>query len=107
MRFWVRFALVSVFLGAGCGGGSNESETLGNQISDTAGDTQIMKEAQSAANRIIRNTADCDAVKADIEEVWSKLDEVEVKIQTAAGRSTIQTLRKQVKNVTDTCGIIR
>ena len=107
MGFWVRLAVMSLFVGVGCGGGSDDSETLGNQISDTAADTQIMKEAQSAANRIIRNMADCDAVKDDIEEVWSKLDEVEVKIQTAVGRSTIQTLRKQVKNVTDTCGIVR
>ncbi len=107
MRFWVRLAILSLLIGAGCDGGSNESETLGNQISDTAADTQMMKEAQSAANRIIRNMADCDAVKTDIEEVWSKLDEVEAKIRTAAGRSTIQTLRKQVNNVTDTCGIVR
>ncbi len=107
MRFCVRLALLSLLVGAGCGGGSNESETLGNQISGTAADTQIMKEAQSAANRIIRNMADCDAVKADIKEVWSKLDEVEAKLETAAGRSTVQSLRKQVKNVTDTCGIVR
>ena len=107
MGFWVRLAVLALLIGAGCSSGPNESETLGNQISDTAGDTQIIKEAQSAANRIIRNTADCDAVRADIEEVWSKLDEVEAKIRTAAGRSTIQTLRKQVKNVTDTCGIVR
>ena len=39
------------------------SEALGKQISDTAGDTQLMKDAQSAANRVIRNMADCDAVK--------------------------------------------
>jgi hypothetical protein len=103
----VRLAVLSLFVTAGCGGASNEAETLGTQISDTAGDTQRMKEAQSAANRIIRNMADCDAVKADIDEVWSKLDDVEAKLQTAAGRTTIQTLRKQVKNVTDTCGIVR
>jgi hypothetical protein len=107
MRFWVTLTVLSLAIGTGCGGGSNESETLGNQISDTAGDTQLMKEAQSAANRITRNMADCEAVKADIDEVWSKLDEVEAKLRTAAGRSTIQTLRKQVKNVTDTCGIVR
>lgn len=107
MRFWVILTVLSLFIGAGCGGGSNENDTLGNQINDTAADTQIMKEAQSAANRVIRNMADCEAVKADIEEVWSKLDEVEAKIQTTAGRSTLQTLRKQVKNVTDTCGIVR
>jgi polyhydroxyalkanoate synthesis regulator phasin len=75
-------------------------------VSDVVNDTDLMREAKTAANQIIRNQADCEMVKAHIEEVRQKLDEVERKLQTAAGRTAIEPLRKQVNNIAEACGAL-
>ena len=70
-------------------------------------DTQVLSEAEAAANDVIRNAADCDVVADSFATVMSKLDEVEGRVQTAVGRTTIATLRKQVTTIGDACGAAR
>jgi hypothetical protein len=84
----------------GCSGSKGTDE----MVSDTVSDTQALSEAESAANEIIRNAADCAAVTASFSNVVAKLDEVEGRIQTAVGRTTLDTLRKQVRTIGEACG---
>jgi hypothetical protein len=93
-------ALLATLALSGCTGPKGTDE----MVSDTVSDTQILKEAESAANDLIRNASDCTAVTASFPDVMAKLDEVEGRIQTAAGRTTISTLKKQVQNVGEACG---
>jgi hypothetical protein len=86
-----------------CGGGS-DSSSVDAQISDTVNDTSALREATAAANEIIRNAADCSLVQQRIGDVNATLDQIESRIQTAAGRTSSQSLRTQVKNVADACG---
>ena len=84
----------------GCSGSGGTDEA----ISDTFSDTKALAEAESAANEIIRNAADCDAVTASFSDVTAKLDEVEERVQTAVGRTTLETLKKQVRTIGEACG---
>jgi hypothetical protein len=70
-------------------------------------DTQVLSEAEAAANDVIRNAADCDAVVDSFGTVMAKLDEVEGRLETAVGRTTLGTLRKQVTTIGDACGASR
>jgi hypothetical protein len=73
-------------------------------VSDTISDTQALAEAESAANDVIRNASDCEAVTASFSSVMAKLDEVEGRLQTAVGRTTLGTLKKQVGTIGEACG---
>ena len=97
--------VVFLLVTAGCSDEDAEEKGLGQQVGDTISDTRLMKEANAAVNQIIRNAADCEVVKASIDDVNRKLDEVAAKIHTATGMTMLETLRKQAKKVTDTCGV--
>ncbi len=83
----------------GCSGGGPDQA-----VSETVSDTQALSEAEAAANEIIRNATDCQAVSASYASVMAKLDEVEARLQTAVGRTTLGTLKKQVGTIGDACG---
>ena len=87
MGKWVALVALSLLLLAGCEG---ESLEIGEQGGAAIADSDLMKEATSIANRVIRNGADCEAVKANIEEVNRKLDEIEAKLQTGTGQTAIR-----------------
>ncbi len=105
MRTWMRLLVPCLLVVASCGNGSDEGG-LGDQVSDVVTDTELMREANAAANQIIRNQTDCEVVKSSIEEVRQKLDEVENKLQTSAGRTAVQPLRKQVNTIAEACGVL-
>jgi hypothetical protein len=67
-------------------------------------DTQLLAEADAAANDVIRNAFDCEAVAASLPSVMAKLEEVESQVQTVVGRTTLETLRKQVGTIGEACG---
>jgi len=73
-------------------------------VSDNVSDTQALAEAEAAANDVIRNAAECEAVTASFSSVMAKLDDVEGRLQTAVGRTTLATLKKQVGAIGDACG---
>jgi hypothetical protein len=97
-------ALSAVLL-ASCSDGADKG-VLEGEVDHVVSDTHVMKEAVSAANRITRNATDCDAVRSNIEEVNRNLDEFEARLQTAAGRTSMQSLRTQVKRVAEACGAL-
>jgi hypothetical protein len=90
--------LASLLFGCTGSGGTDQA------IEGTVSDTQALAEAESAANEIIRNASDCDAVRASFSAVMAKLGEVEQGLQTVVGRTTLGTLKKQVQTVGDACG---
>ena len=85
----------------GCGGEGGVGE---EQVSEFVSDTSLMRDASAAANGIIRNQADCEAVKANLPEVRQKLVGIEAQIQTATARTTLDSLRRQVRTIAEACG---
>ena len=71
--------------------------------SNIVSDTNVMEEAEAAANAVVRNAADCDAVKATLPEADQKLAEAQTKIRTQAGLVALQTLKTQVQRVRELC----
>lgn len=93
-----------LLIASGCGNDTTDDKSLGQQVGGAISDTRAMEEAQAAANQILRNAMDCEAVKANIEDVTRKLDEAEARIQTETGRTTMKALRLQVTRIAETCG---
>ena len=96
----IALAVLAAFAVLGCSGPGGTDQA----ISDTFSDTQALAEAESAANDVIRNASDCEAVTASFSDVTAKLDEVEGRVQTAVGRTTLETLKKQVRTIGEACG---
>ncbi|HLE69707.1 MAG TPA: hypothetical protein VJH87_08505 [Vicinamibacteria bacterium] len=96
----IALAVLAFLALLGCSGSGGTDKA----ISDTFSDTQALAEAESAANDVIRNASDCEAVTASFSSVMAKLDEVEGRLQTAVGRTTLGALKKQVGNIGEACG---
>jgi len=87
----------------GCSGSGGTDQAVAGTVSDT----QVLAEAEAAANDVIRNASDCESVTASFSSVMAKLDEVEGKLQTAVGHTIVETLKKQVGTIGDACGAAR
>jgi proline dehydrogenase len=96
----MRNAWPLLLLLAACGEGQKD---LGSQTADVISDTEALKQANAAANRVIRAAGDCEAVKAALAETSRVLDEVQQKVRTETGRTTLDALRKQVRTIAETC----
>ncbi len=101
MKHGIWFFAGFLFVAAGCGDGE---KGLGEQVGGAISDIHVVKEAEAAANKIIRNASDCEFVRAEVEGVVQTLDDVESEIQTATGRTTMDTLRVQVRRAAEACG---
>ena len=96
-------ALLLPALLAGCAKSKEEPKDIGEQMRDVAADQQVMQDAQAAVNEVVRATSDCELAKPAIAAAHAKLDEAARHVRTAAANSTLDTLRKQVKQVEDLC----
>ncbi len=85
---------------SGQGGGKGD---LNSQLEGITADNAVMREAEAAANNIVRNATDCDAVKANLAETNRKLDEAQTRIRTETGRTTLNALKTQVRNIAQLC----
>jgi hypothetical protein len=94
---WVMVALLAA---VAC---SEKKRDIGKETANIVSDTNVMEEAEAAANAVIRNASDCDAVKATLPEADHKLAEAEKKIRTQAGIVALQTLKTQVQRVRELC----
>lgn len=94
---WV---VVAVLAAAAC---SEKKRDIGQDTANIVSDTNVMEEAEAAANAVIRNASDCDAVKATLPEADQKLAEAATKIRTQAGIVALQTLKTQVQRVRELC----
>jgi hypothetical protein len=82
---------------------TDKKRDIGKETANIVSDTNVMEEAEAAANSVIRNASDCDAVKATLPEADQKLAEAEKKIRTQAGIVALQTLKTQVQRVRELC----
>jgi hypothetical protein len=98
----VPLAVVAGLLLAACQADPGKKD-IQTQAGDIAADTGVMKAAEAAANDIVRNSTDCDAVKANLAETNRKLDEAQARVRTEAGRTTLEVLKTQVRNVAQAC----
>jgi hypothetical protein len=92
--------MAAVLLAVAC---SENKRDIGRDTANIVSDTNVMEEAEAAANAVIRNAADCDAVKATLPEADQKLAEASTKIRTQAGMVALQTLKTQVQRVRELC----
>ena len=90
-----------------CGGGkpapSPSPSGLGAQLKAMEQDMNTMAAANAAANEVIRAAGDCDAARPLIPAANARLDEAQRKVQTATGRTTLDALRKKVRDVAENC----
>jgi hypothetical protein len=105
----VRAALAALAIAAAlsaCGGKPTPSPSpsgLGAQVKAMEQDIATMREANGAADDVIRAAGDCDAARPLIPAANARLDEAARKVQTATGRQTLEALRKKVREVAENC----
>jgi hypothetical protein len=95
-------AVLAAALAAAVGCHTMESH-LGTDAGNLVADTMVLEEAAAAANDVVRNASDCDAVKAALPETRRRLDEAGKKVRTMTGRASLDSLKKQVTTVADAC----
>ena len=96
-------ALLLPVLAVGCKKSKDDPKDLGEQMRDVAADTDVMRDAQAAVNEVIRAAGDCETARPAIAAATMQLDEAARHVRTAAANSTLDTLRKQVRQVQDMC----
>lgn len=107
MRGGTPAAIAALVLGVGCGAGqpkpSPTPSGIGAQVKAMEQDMATMREANGAANDVIRAAGDCDAARPLIPAANARLDEAARQVQTATGRQTLEALRKKVREVSENC----
>lgn len=86
-------------------GGKPEAESgnIGTSAANIAMDSAAMRDANLAAGDVIRATGDCETVKAGAPEALRKLDEIAGRIRTPGGKTSLESLRKQVTTAAEAC----
>jgi len=102
VRALLAVALVAT-LGIACKEKELPKEGLGQRTADITADTSTLREAQGAVNEVLRNAGDCELAKPHIATATAKLNEASAKIQTIAGRTTMDALQKQLRDVAQNC----
>jgi hypothetical protein len=92
--------LALAVLSAGC---EKKQSGLEKDAANLVSDTRVLEEAAAAANDVVRNASDCDAVKAALPETKRKLEEAGKRVQTMTGRASLDSLNKQVANIAEAC----
>jgi hypothetical protein len=68
-----------------------------------AQDTRVLEDAQAAVNVVVRAAPDCEAMAAAKGDALQKLEQATQRVQTAAGRQTLEMLNKQLGAVLGAC----
>jgi hypothetical protein len=101
-------AIAALLALAACGAGqpapSPSPSGLGAELKAMELDMNSMKEANAAADDVIRASGDCEAARPLIAAANARLNEVERKLQTATGKQTLEAMRKKVRDVAESCG---
>ena len=96
--------LATAALLAGCSSKPDPGKkTLGQQTADITEDTRTLEDATAAVNSVVRNSTDCEVVKAALPDANRRLDEAKGKLKTVAGMTSLDALRAQVKSVAQNC----
>jgi hypothetical protein len=98
---------VALLVVSACGGGkpapSPSPSGLGAELKAIEMDMNTLAAANVAASDVIRASGDCDAARPLIPAANARLDEAQRKVQTATGRTTLDALRKKVRDVGENC----
>jgi hypothetical protein len=98
---------VTLFVMSACGGGkpapSPSPSGLGAELKAMEMDMNTMAAANAAASDVIRASGDCDAARPLIATANARLDEAQRKVQTSTGQTTLDALRKKVRDVAENC----
>jgi hypothetical protein len=92
--------LALAVVAAGC---EKKQSGLEKDAANLVSDTRVLEEASAAANDVVRNASDCDAVKAALPETKRKLEEAGKRVRTLTGRASLDSLNKQVANIAGAC----
>ena len=106
LAFAVGLTAASALALFACGGKPTPSPSpsgLGGQVKAMEEDIAVSREANAAADEVIRAAGDCDAAKTLIPAANARLEEASRKVQTATGRQTLDALKLKVKQVADNC----
>lgn len=98
--------LLAPLAGSGCQKKAEEKPQptgLAAQFDGTVTDMRAMRAATDAANQLIRNAADCDVVKASLDDVRAKIEQASKGTKTGTGLASIETLRRDVDRVASGC----
>ena len=104
-------ALASVVLGAvvslaGCKGSAEKTEKTGTSLSHevtTISDRELLQNANAAAGEVIRNSTDCSKVVEAAPQAQAAIDEASTKVQSAAGKMAVDSLKRQVAAIVESC----
>jgi hypothetical protein len=72
-------------------------------VADITVDTAVLKEAQGAANELVRNAQDCDFVKSHLADVQKALDAAAGRVRTATGQTTLAAIKTRVSQIAQAC----
>ncbi len=81
----------------------DRQKDIGQQTADITSDTRVLADAQAAVNEVIRNQDDCAVAGPAIPRANEELDKAADRVRTVTGRTTLDALRAQVRNVAQTC----
>jgi hypothetical protein len=84
-------------------GAAPAAKDIGAQAADVVSDTDALREANAAANPVVRAAGDCDAVKAALPEANRRLDAVAASVRTVTGRTSLEAIRKRVNTIAEIC----
>jgi hypothetical protein len=96
-------SLVLVACGTGKPAPSPSPSGVGAVVKAMELDMAMMREANAAASEVIRAAGDCDAARPLIPAANARLDEAQRKVQTSTGQTTLDALRKKVREVAENC----
>lgn len=101
-RAWAVLAVVLI----GCGAVKDEEsrqKDIGQQTADISSDTRVMGEASAAVNDVIRVQDDCAAARPLIPKAEAELQKASERVRTVAGRTTLDGLKSQLRNIANNC----
>ena len=98
--------LVLVFAVAACSKSDEKpgAKDIGGQAADIVSDTEVLRLANAAAEPVVRAAGDCETVRSVMGEAQRKLDELDSRVRTVTGKTTLDAVRKRVSDITETCG---
>jgi hypothetical protein len=66
-------------------------------------DNQALADANAAANEVVRAAGDCEAVKAALPGARQRLADVESRVKTETGRTTLAAVKKRMEDIATMC----
>jgi hypothetical protein len=97
-----------IFLGvalaaAACDKASQDGVQRISHETTTIGDKDVLAPAIAAGNEVILNAGDCAKVVKAAPAAKAAIAEASGKVQSAAGKMTVESLQKQVAAIADAC----